>query len=230
MNSANSSKWVVNVGSVERVVSAGAGAFLAAIGLHRRSTWGAVLAAAGAALVTRGVSGYCPINEAIGRDSSGPQTASRGITIRTSLTVDRPREEVYAHWRRLENLPEFMEHLSDVRQINATRSRWLARIPKSDVEIEWIAEITSDDEGRRLAWKSVESSAVANEGEVRLHDAPGGRGSEVHVAISYKPQAGTSAAKLLNPVFEQMVKEDIRRFKHVMEAGEIPSKAGQPMG
>ena len=84
---------------------------------------------------------------------------------------------------------------------------------------------------RRLAWRSEPGADVDNAGEVVFEDAPGGRGTEVHVHLSYRPPAGAAgkaAARLLNPVFEQMVKEDIRRFKHVLEAGELPTTAGQP--
>lgn len=219
--------WV-NVGGLERMASAASGALLAAYGTRRGSGWGLTLAAAGGVLILRGLSGYCPINDAIGRNSA--QGVSAGLDIRTSLTVNRPRIEVYQYWRRLENLPRFMKHVSEVREITATRSRWVVAIPKTERRIEWDAVLEADEEGRRLAWRSVHESAVENAGEVRLEDAPGGRGTEMHVHITYRPHAGTAASRLLNPVFEQMVKEDVRRFKHVFEAGEVPATTGQPSG
>lgn len=223
----------INVGPTERVVSVTGGLLLAAYGLRRFSLSGLTLAATGGALLFRGVTGHCPINAAIGRDSAAADRGRPGVELRTTLTVDRPRDEVYRFWRRLENLPQFMHHLEDVRELDPRRSVWTAKVPKTSSTIEWEAEIEAEEEGRRLAWRSVAHADVDNAGEVRFEDAPGGRGTEVHVHISYRPPAagaGRAVARLLNPVFEQMVKEDVRRFKHLLEAGSIPTTEGQPTG
>ena len=219
----------VNVGAAERLASATAGAALAALGIGKRSLGGAALAAAGGALVARGLTGHCPVNAAVGRDSSDGQPEALDLT--TALTVAAPRDEVYAFWRRLENLPRFMEHLREVRTEGDGRSHWTADVPGLDATLEWDAETVADVEGERLAWRSVPDSDVENAGEVRFRDAPADRGTEVHVTIRYRPPAGAAGralAKALGPVFRQMVKEDVRRFKHVIEAGEIPTTEGQP--
>lgn len=184
-------------------------------------------------MLYRGVTGYCPANEELGRDtsSSGQQTAP--IEIETSLTVEQSREDVYAFWRQLENLPRFMQHLSEVQDLGGTRSHWVAPVPGGFGHVEWDAEIVYEEEGRRLAWHSVKGADIANTGEVRFKDAPGGRGTEIYAKIAYRPPAGElgqAAAQLFNPAFGQMVKEDVRRFKHVAEAGEIPTVDGQPAG
>lgn len=184
-------------------------------------------------MLYRGITGYCPVNEELGRDTTKPGRRTPPIEIETSLTVEQPREEVYAFWRKLENLPRFMQHLSEVRDLGGGRSHWVAPVPGGFGEIEWDAEIEAEDEGRRLAWRSVEGADIANAGEVRFEDAPGGRGTDIHAQISYRPPAGElgqAAARLFNPAFRQMVKEDVRRFKHVAEAGEIPTIDGQPSG
>lgn len=216
----------MNLDMLERAGSAAIGALLASYGIKRESSLGTFLAVAGGALVLRGLAGFCPVKSAIHRDSGIKQ----GIEIRTSLTINRPRNEVFAHWRHLENLPAFMKHLSDVRQLSPQRSRWVARIPRTDSDIEWEAVIDSESDGRHITWHSVGDAPIGNTGEVRFEDAPGDRGTEVHVHIAYRPKAGTPAARLVNPVFEQMVKEDIRRFKHVMEASVLPEREGQPTG
>ncbi len=223
----------VNVGTGERIVSLVGGVVLAAYGIRRSSAAGYGVAAAGAALIFRGLTGFCPVNAAIGRDSSELNRSHRHVDIRTSLTVDKQRDEVYAYWRKLENLPRFMKHLEEVREVSARRSEWAATVPKIDARIEWKAEIQAEEENSRLAWRSVEGSEIENAGEVRFDDAPAGRGTVLHVHISYKPPAGELgrvAAALFNPGFEQLIKEDIRRFKHVIETGEVPSTSGQPSG
>ncbi len=221
----------VNVGPGERVASAAGGAALVALGLGRGSLGGLALALGGGALVVRGLSGYCPVNEATGRDTSGERRDALDLT--TAVTVQAPRGEVYAYWRKLQNLPTFMEHLRDVRRLDGGRSRWTADVPGLGATLEWDAEVVDDQEGERLAWRSVPGSEVENAGEVRFRDAPGGRGTEVEVRISYRPPAGDAGralAGLLTPVFEQLVKEDVRRFKHVMEVGTVPTTDGQPSG
>lgn len=228
-----SSSRSINVGNAERLGSLAGGALLVYLGLRKFSLTRFTLAATGGAMLYRGLTGYCPVNEELGRDTSVSGQQSAPVEIETSLTVEQPREAVYAFWRKLENLPRFMEHLSTVQDLGGGRSHWAASVPGGFGHIEWDAEIQDEEEGRRLAWRSVEGADVANTGEVWFKDAPGGRGTEIHAKIAYRPPAGEvgqAAARLFNPAFGQMVKEDVRRFKHVAEAGEIPTVDGQPAG
>jgi uncharacterized membrane protein len=222
--STTSSPLQVNVGMTERLASAASGAALLTTALKKRSLLSAVLAVAGGALVSRGLSGHCPVNAALGRDSSDGQADALDLT--TAVTVAAPRDVVYDFWRRLENLPRFMEHLREVRVTGNGRSFWSADIPGLDATIEWEAEIVADQEGERLAWRSLPGSDVENAGDVRFRDAPGHRGTEVVVRILYNPPAGVpghALGKAFGPVFRQLIKEDVRRFKHIVEAGEVPT-------
>lgn len=199
------------------------------LGVRRPSVGGLALALLGGSLVYRGATGYCPINEAVGRDTTSGQ--SKGLQIARSVTINKPRAEVYAFWRQLENLPQFMKHLSQVTQLDQQRSHWEARIPGDMGTLKWDAIIVDEVATERIAWQSVPGATVDNAGEVFFKDAPGNRGTEVHATISYRPPAGElgkAAAKLFNGVFEQMIKEDIRRFKRLLETGEITTIEGQP--
>lgn len=223
----------INVGNAERIASIAGGALLMYFGLRKFSLARLSLAATGGAMLYRGVTGYCPANEQIGRDTSKPGQQASPIEIETSLTVEQPRDEVYAFWRQIENLPRFMEHLSEVRDLGGGRSHWVAPVPGGFGQIEWDAEIVDEEDGRRVAWRSVEGADIANAGDVRFEDAPGKRGTDIHAKITYRPPAGEvgrAATKLFNPAFRQMVKEDVRRFKHIAEAEEIPTVDGQPTG
>lgn len=223
----------VNVGPTERLLSAGIGGLAASLGLLRGGVSGIALALTGGALVYRGVSGHCPINEAVGRDTSQVGSQARAVEVHASVTVNRPRSEVYAMWRKLENLPRFMEHIEEVTDRGAGRSHWRARVPQGIGAIEWDAELVEEREGSALAWRSLPGADIDNAGVVRFQDAPGERGTEVHAQISYRPpagQIGSTVGRWLDPVLSQMIKEDIRRFKHVAEAGEIPTIEGQPSG
>lgn len=220
----------VNIGSTERMVSAFGGALLTTYASRKpMGRW--ALLGAGAYLLFRGLSGYCPVNQAVGRDTADHHPEP--LTIRRSLTVNRPRAEVYAYWRKLENLPRFMQHLDQVEILDSRRSHWVAPLPGGLGTIEWDAEITGEIDQEWLRWQSVEQASVDHTGEIYFADAPGDRGTEIHVRITYQPPAGYighTLAGWLNPAFEQMVKEDIRRFKQFFETGELPVSEAQPTG
>lgn len=200
-------------------------------GMRRSDKVGVALALAGGSLIFRGVTGYCPINDATGRNTAGKEDVA--IEITSSLTINRPRAEVYAFWRQLENLPRFMSHLKDVQQLGPKRSHWVAKLPKGVGVVEWDADLVKEETDTLLAWRSLPGSDIDNAGEVAFVDAIGERGTVVQATISYRPPAGDvggGVAKLLNPAFEQMVKQDLHAFKQLLETGEVPTIEGQPSG
>lgn len=224
----------VNVGATERVLSVAAGALLAYLGLKRESTAAKVgLTALGADLVVRGTTGYCWANQLAGRNSAQKSDQPAPVEIVQTFTIFRPAAEVYGFWRQLENLPRFMQHLESVRQLDERRSHWEARVPGGLGTIGWEAEITADEPGRRLAYRSLPGSQVDQAGEVLFREAPGNRGTEVQTVMHYRAPAGAlgqGIAKLLNPVTKQLVREDLRRFKQLMESGEIPTNVNHAGG
>lgn len=212
-----------NVGQVERIVSAALGSWLVltSFGKNRSLLGTTSKLSLGGYLLYRGISGNCALYTAMGLNN---ESASQVIELRTSLTVNKPREEVFRYWRRLENLPRFMEHLKTVKELDNRRSHWEAKIPGNIGTIEWDAEITEERPNELIAWQSVDNATIYNSGNVSFRDAAKGRGTEIITRIIYQPpagNAGTAAAKLLNPVFEKMVKADIMRFKDVIETGEM---------
>lgn len=146
-----------------------------------------------------------------------------GIRVRKSITVNRPADEVYGFWRNFENLPRFMKHLESVQMTGDRRSHWTAQAP-AGTTVEWDAETTEDRPNELIAWRSVEGADVPNAGVVRFVPAPGGRGTEVHVDLRYDPPAGKLGklvAKLFGEEPSQQVDGDLRRFKQVLEIGEV---------
>ena len=147
----------------------------------------------------------------------------QGIRVHKSITVNRPADEVYGFWRNFENLPRFMDHLESVQVTGAGRSHWKAKGP-AGTSVEWDAETTEDRPNERIAWRSVEGADVSNGGSVRFVRAPGGRGTEIHVEMRYEPPAGklgALVAKLFGEEPSQQVDGDLRRFKQVLEIGEV---------
>jgi uncharacterized membrane protein len=213
---------MVRVGQAAMIVS---GAALIALAARQRS-WKTVGAAlAGAPLLYRGTTGHWPM----------PRGLSEAVTpepVETAVTIDRPREELYAFWRRLENLPRFMKHLDEVIDVGGGCSHWVGKSPLG-FRVEWDAEIIEEREGQLLSWRSLPGSRIRNAGTVLFEGATGGRGTVVRVSLELLAAGnvlGQAVGKVLAPITEQQVREDLRRFKQLMETGEIPTTEGQPTG
>ena len=146
-----------------------------------------------------------------------------GIHASGTCIVNRAPEEVYQFWRRLENLPRFMRHLESVEDLGGGRSHWVAKGP-AGMHVEWDATIVADDPGKVITWRSLEDADVDNAGAVRFEAAPGGRGTIVRVNLEYSPMGGAigaAVAKLFGEEPGQQIDDDLRRFKQVMEVGEV---------
>jgi len=211
-----------NISFAERAVSVAAGANLIASGLlniFSHPIRNLLVAGAGGYLVFRGATGYCPVYNFVDRQRS--QIKNSNVNIRTSVFINKPRQEVYDFWRNLENLPLFMTHLKSVKQLDGKRSHWESNLPGNLSSISWEAEIVSDNPGSVIGWRSIAGSEIDNAGKVEFADAADGQGTVVQVVISYLPPKGgfikSKIADLLSPVFERMVRNDINNFKHYIE-------------
>jgi uncharacterized membrane protein len=212
----------INVGVQERVGSVFLGAAVVSYGLrHLGSLGGLALTAAGGFLLYRGLTGYCAVNNAFGRNSANRRTSA--METNETFTINKPRSEVYAYWRQLENLPRFMKHLKEVKVEDSLRSTWKAEIPGGLGTVTWESVITDDRDGELISWASLPGSTIDNAGEVRFTDDLLTGGTEVRVSMTYRLPAGdigTLAGKLFSPFVNNMIQEDVRRFKSIMETGE----------
>lgn len=216
-----------NISDNERFLSVVGGGAAVLLGLARRGVPGAALALGGAYLVYRGTSGHSPLYGALNVQS----THEGGVKVRKTMTINRPVEEVYNFWHNFENLPRFMKHLQEVRVMDNGRSHWVATSPTGTVE--WDAEITADRPNETIGWRSLPDSQINTVGGVHFRPAPGDRGTEVQVSLVYEPPAGAAGALIAKLFGEEptlQVTEDLRRFKSLMEAGEIPTIEGQTHG
>jgi len=215
-----------NVNETERIVSIAAGSFLLFQTLSGRKN--PVQALAAGYLLFRGTTGYCPLYSAL--QVNKPRTGN--IEVKSYITVNKPREEVYAFWRKLENLPLFMKHLERVTLLDERHAEWKAKIPGHLGTITWKSEIVTDTINEAIAWRSLPGSQINNSGIVQFLDA-GKFGTEVHVELTYHAPAGVigaSIGKLLNPTLEALIHEDIKDFRKHLETGEIPTYKGQSTG
>jgi uncharacterized membrane protein len=235
----------VNISRAERWASVVGGALLAAYGVNRaldrdfkEGGWaGCAVALAGTALVYRGATGHCDVYGALGLSTAARGDAASvrhgaGVKVEKSVLINESPEELYRFWRDFENLPRFMKHLEAVHVMDDKRSHWTAKAPAGRT-VEWDAEIIQERENELIAWRSLEDADVANAGSVRFEKAPVDRGTLVKVALNYEPPAGTLGllvAKLFGEEPERQVEEDLRRFKQLIETGEIATTEGQSSG
>ncbi|NVM63518.1 putative membrane protein [Mucilaginibacter sp. SG538B] len=178
---------------------------------------------AGGYLLNRGITGHCELYKRIGKLSTNPIN----VNIRSSFIVNKPRQKVYEFWRKLDNLPLFMKHLESVEVIDSKYSHWALKLPKNVATISWHAEIVHDEPNEVIGWSSLSDSMINNAGKIRFQDTVDGQGTIVDVVISYQPPAGgvgAGIAKILNPVFKNMVDKDIQNFKQYMDINNDPDE------
>lgn len=166
------------------------------------------------------------------RQGGEPVTGGHEAFVEQAMIVNRSPQECYAYWRDLANLPRFIRMLQSIAIKDERNSHWVMQVA-GGAKLEWDSEITVDRPNERIAWHSVERSSVTHAGSVRFDPAPGGRGCIVRVLMHYRPpmgRAGVGLAKLLGRDPNTEAREDLRRFKALIETGEIPTTRGQPSG
>ena len=197
----------------------------------RRFIPAAALTLGGGALVYRGVTRRSRLYGMLALVRADA-TAGAGLIVERAITIGRPRDEVYHVWRDLGNLQRVLAGIETASPTGEGLSRWVVCAPFGR-RAEWQAQLDADEPATLIAWHSVPGSGLANRGEVRFLDAPGGRGTEVRVRIEYHPPLGTMGAALAK-LFGEEPSQDLRaalgNMKALMETGEIPTTYGQPQG
>jgi uncharacterized membrane protein len=183
---------------------------------------GALMATTGAGLIWRSTR----------TDTRVRLAGARGTHVEESCAINRQAEELYEFWRNLEQLPRVMPELSSVRMVDPRRSHWVARGP-AGWRTEWYADIINDIPNELIAWRTSEGSSVVSAGSVHFEPGPVGRGTVVRVKLQYDPPGGKLGAAFawaFGDEPSQVIREGLRRFKQLMETGEIPTIEGQPRG
>jgi uncharacterized membrane protein len=145
------------------------------------------------------------------------------LRVRKRITVNRPAEALYRFWRDFTNLSRFMERIESVQVSGDRRTRWRAKGP-AGVTVEWDAEVTDERPNELIAWRSMDTLPFQHSGVVRFEPAPGGRGAVVTVEMQYTPPGGAvtaAMARLIGVAPDQQLQEDLRRFKQLMETGQV---------
>jgi len=193
------------------------GSALAAIGLSRRSGGGVALALAGGGIALAG---------AKARPYLKPFSA------RSSMLVNCSPEQAFQRWRKFEDFPQFMRHVQSVQNLGDGRYRWVAVGP-ADTPVQWDAQVGTVRENELIEWHTLPNSQITVNGRVEFEQEPEDRGTSIHVEIQFAPPAGTldyAVARLFGKDPGFIMRQDLRRFKALVEAGEVATTEGQPHG
>lgn len=165
-----------------------------------------------------------------------PEVSERKIAvshdIRESITINKPREEVYSFWRDFTNLPLFMVDLAHVEILSETNSIWTMQLPLEQA-IEWEVQVIADRKNELITWKSVESAKVQQRGTVLFRTAPGGRGTIVSFSLhdsTAETRMAELAFRLIGEDLRTLLLKSLHRLKAHLETGEIPTTYGQSSG
>lgn len=214
----------------------------AAIGIDSARRWGSILA--GGSLVLFGPTRRSPPGQGLVKAGTGlvaqtplrtktsAPSAGHGVSVAHSVRILRSGGDSYRYWRDFRNPPRIMDHLESVTVHDDGSSHWVAKGPRG-TKAEWDAEIVEDRPNERIAWRSVLGAEIPNRGSVRFEQGPLERGTEATVTLVYYPPTeavGTAIAKMFGEDSDQQVREDLRRFKAVIEAGETPTTDDQSSG
>ena len=137
-----------------------------------------------------------------------------------SVTINKSPDEVYRFFRKLENLPLFMNYLESVKETSEMESHWVAKLPLG-ATAEWNAELTADRPGELIAWHTVDAKHFAHRGKVMFAKTPGGNGTEVRVELELALPGMQPSAMLAKLLTKPQIKGDLLRLKQVMETGEV---------
>jgi uncharacterized membrane protein len=166
----------------------------------------------------------------VARDSDTAREATDGdekAIVGRTVTINRPREEIYSFWRDFSNLTTIMDNVERIDVLDDRRSHWVVKAPAGRT-VEWDAIVTEDEPGRLIAWESAEGADVKSSGRVEFLDAPPGRGTMVRATIGYDPPGGTIGewiAKLFQRAPNVQARRDLRRLKQYLETGEVTTSA-----
>lgn len=163
---------------------------------------------------------------------TSPSLTHGRIHMESAMAINRAPEDCYGFWHKIENLPSFMHELQAVHVTGPSTSRWSMKIGR--VNLEWEAEITEDKPGEVIAWRSLKGGDLEHSGSVRFEPRFGGPGTVVRVTMDYAPASAGGASSLapgfLKAISEHRLRENLRKFKSVIEAGEAPTVKGQSSG
>jgi uncharacterized membrane protein len=144
-----------------------------------------------------------------------------------SIQVQAPVETVYEYWRNLENLPNFMSNIEEVRATGPDTTHWVIKGPLG-YRAEFDARTTQDEPNSAIGWNTVDGE-VQTSGQVRFQDLGSGQ-TKIDVTMNYADPPGgkvgeVASRAVANP--KLMMEQDLRNFKDIIEGNATPEEVQQ---
>ncbi|HEY1724583.1 MAG TPA: SRPBCC family protein [Steroidobacteraceae bacterium] len=159
-------------------------------------------------------------------DGAASAEDTEGEVIGRSVTVDRPRSELYGFCRDFAHLSRFMAGVRRVEVLDSQHARWV--VGDADELAVWDTEVVETRADALIAWRTVSGTELLHRAQLEFRDAAGGRGTVVTATISYE-QTGGRVGEMLARLFHRDPRtrayQDLRRFKQLMETGEVATAA-----
>jgi len=209
---------LMSAATLQRLASVSGGMMLIGSAFSSNSSNRFLKTVLGCYLTYKGIAGRRTFGEVY--HSIEKVAAGHSLNIRVSMVINKPREEVYATWRNLSNLPLFIKHLRSVQEQDEKNSTWVMELPGGVGSLQWQAEIVKERPGEMIAWQSLPGSSIDNAGKVGFRNSLGSLGTTVDIILTYHAplgKAGEQMAKLFTPVFKRMIEDDLRGFKDFVE-------------
>jgi uncharacterized membrane protein len=124
-----------------------------------------------------------------------------------TMTIRAPREELATRWRSFEQEAPALARLGPI-------------------------EIVGED-AERIEWRTTDAAKAQARGVTRFKQAPDDRGTEIHIDVEFDAPGGAIGAAVMKVTGEeplQLVRDDLRRLKQLVETGEIARSDGAPSG
>nr|WP_279379653.1 SRPBCC family protein [Polymorphobacter fuscus] len=211
----------------ERGASVIAGTVLGALATQQKGPAGVLMGLLGSLLVARGITGVSPAKRLLGQRPDEAAVAkaagwSSAALLSRAVTINAPRAEVFRRFRDFAAWPEWAVNVKSI-DINDDGTLHFTTLDPSGA-VEWDGEVTEEHGDTLLAIASVAGSAFPITARYEFRDAPAGRGTEIHGAVAYEPPGGSLvryAAKLTQREPGIQLRRDLKRFKSLIETGEI---------
>ena len=141
--------------------------------------------------------------------------------VQESIEVQAPLQEVFTYWSNLENFPQIMSNIEEVRVAGDT-SHWRVKGPLGKT-VEFDARTTEMSPERGIAWNSTNDNDVETSGQVRFEEVAEGR-TRIDVTMNYADPPGGKVGEVVadaisNP--EREMREDLENFARQVERGEL---------
>jgi uncharacterized membrane protein len=142
--------------------------------------------------------------------------------VHESIEVQAPLQDVFTYWSNLENFPQIMRNVEEVRVMDQDTSHWRVKGPLGKT-VEFDAKTTEMSPERGIGWNSTNDNEVETSGQVRFEEVAEGR-TRIDVTMNYADPPGGRIGEVVadavsNP--EREMREDLENFARRIERGEL---------